>query len=108
MGVIVIDCPRTGVEVSTGKEVETGAFHTLKPIVFRMRCKACGSEHAWSRGNARRKEDDAAEVADSSFDRPRDVLDDILAPKAKAVPRRFEPAGTRIGRLAARLLEMKR
>ncbi len=108
MGVIVIDCPRTGVEVSTGKEVETGAFHTLKPIVFRMRCKACGSEHAWSRGIARLKEDDAAELGDGSFDRPRDVFDEIFAPKTKPAPLRSEPVSNRIGKLAARLFELQR
>jgi hypothetical protein len=52
MGVIVIRCPRTGSEVSTGVEIDADRFKTLPPIVSRMRCPACGSEHAWSKRSA--------------------------------------------------------
>ena len=52
MGVIVIRCPRTGNEVSTGVEIDADRFKTLPPTVSRMRCPACGSEHAWSKRSA--------------------------------------------------------
>ena len=52
MGVIVIRCPRTGNEVSTGVEIDADRFKMLPPIVSRMRCPACGSEHAWSKRSA--------------------------------------------------------
>jgi hypothetical protein len=53
MGFIAIYCPRTGREVSTGVECDREAFQRLRPLVMRMRCQACGSEHAWSKANAR-------------------------------------------------------
>ncbi len=52
-GFVAIYCPRTGREVSTGVESDRDAFQKLKPIVVRMKCPACGSEHVWSKATAR-------------------------------------------------------
>jgi hypothetical protein len=53
MGFIAIYCPRTGREVSTGVESDRDAFQKLRPVVVRMKCPACGSEHVWSKATAR-------------------------------------------------------
>ena len=53
MGFIAIFCPRTGREVSTGIETDRDGFQRLKPVVVRMKCQACGSEHVWSKATAR-------------------------------------------------------
>src|ERR1700681_581244 len=53
MGFIAIYCPRTGREASTGVESDREAFQRLKPVVTRMKCPACGSEHVWSKATAR-------------------------------------------------------
>jgi hypothetical protein len=53
MGFIAIYCPRTGREVSTGVESDREAFQKLRPVVTRMKCPACGSEHVWSKATAR-------------------------------------------------------
>jgi hypothetical protein len=53
MGFIAIYCPRTGREVSTGVESDREAFQRLRPVVTRMKCAACGSEHVWSKATAR-------------------------------------------------------
>ena len=52
-GFIAMYCPRTGREVSTGVESDREAFQKLKPVVVRMKCPACGSEHVWSKATAR-------------------------------------------------------
>ena len=71
MGVIVIRCPRTGNEVSTGVEIDADRFKMLPPIVSRMRCPACGSEHAWSKRSASFK---AMAVSDADEKRRAPVL----------------------------------
>jgi hypothetical protein len=53
MGFIAIYCPRTGREVSTGMETDRDGFQRLRPVVVRMKCPACGSEHVWSKATAR-------------------------------------------------------
>ena len=53
MGFIAIYCPRTGREVSTGIESDRDGFQRLRPVVVRMKCPACGSEHVWSKATAR-------------------------------------------------------
>ena len=53
MGVVAIYCPRTGREVPVGLECDREAFQRLRPIVTRMKCPACGSEHVWSKATAR-------------------------------------------------------
>ena len=52
MGVVTIRCPRTAANVSVGLEITPEAFASLRPRIARMRCSACGSEHAWAKGIA--------------------------------------------------------
>src|SRR5262245_15114517 len=62
MGIVAIYCPRTGREVSTGLEADRDGFAKLRPIVQRMKCQACGSEHAWSKATARLVETPVAAI----------------------------------------------
>src|SRR5262245_7159177 len=51
--VIMIKCPQTGEEVSTGI-VTTASSHCRLPDTFTFfRCPACGSEHGWWKWEAR-------------------------------------------------------
>jgi hypothetical protein len=52
MANVTILCPRTGERVPTGLDIDEEAFQGLRPIVSRMKCPACGSEHVWSKANA--------------------------------------------------------
>jgi hypothetical protein len=63
MGIVAIYCPRTGREVPTGLETDRDGFHRLKPVVTRMKCPACGSEHVWSKATARLIEPVIAQTA---------------------------------------------
>src|SRR5213596_2219572 len=62
MGTVAIYCPRTGREVSTGVETDRDGFAKLRPIVTRMKCPACGSEHVWSKATARLVETPVAPI----------------------------------------------
>jgi len=53
MAEVTILCPRTGERVPTGLDIDEEAFQSLRPVVSRMKCPACGSEHVWSKANAR-------------------------------------------------------
>ncbi len=53
MGTAVIDCPRTGAEVSTGIEMDAETWDKLPIVTSKMRCPACGAEHVWSKSYAR-------------------------------------------------------
>jgi hypothetical protein len=49
MGVVVVLCPKTGLHVSTGLELDQLAFDAM-PITPRVvDCWACGGRHSWSR-----------------------------------------------------------
>jgi hypothetical protein len=88
MGVIVIRCPRTGNEVSTGVEIDADRFKTLPPTVSRMRCPACGSEHAWSKRSASFKALGVAEPGDTKRART-----EVRAPRiGHAMPEKRDPA----------------
>jgi len=52
MSSVMIKCPKTGRPVSTGIETEPAVFRKLPRVASRMRCPACGEEHAWSVGSA--------------------------------------------------------
>lgn len=108
MGVVVMRCPRTGREVTTGVEMEREAFQNLKPVIHRMRCPDCGSEHVWSRGTARwRGSLPGMKVEVGAREpRPKDILDGLVFAEAEAAPEaRPEPAGSRrISALITRLL----
>ena len=52
MSFITVICARTEEFISTGIEINAEEFRSFPPTVFRTRCPACGSEHAWSKGRA--------------------------------------------------------
>lgn len=49
MGVITIQCPRTGKQVSTGIEVDRAHFDRMRETRYSMSCWLCGGEHVWSK-----------------------------------------------------------
>jgi hypothetical protein len=53
LGTIVIRCPRTGADVSTGIELDRQSWDTLPIVPSTFRCAACGAEHVWSKTYAR-------------------------------------------------------
>jgi hypothetical protein len=52
MAVVTIMCSRTGDFISVGLVTDEAGFKALRPVVFRMCCPSCGSEHTWSKGRA--------------------------------------------------------
>jgi hypothetical protein len=59
MGMLVITCPNTGKEISTGFGMDKRTFED-PTNVFRnnqVGCPACGQTHTWSKEDARLKED---------------------------------------------------
>jgi hypothetical protein len=53
MGVVMIRCPRTGSEVSTGLEMDQATWNALPVVRSKMHCPACRAEHMWSKTYAR-------------------------------------------------------
>jgi hypothetical protein len=108
MGVVAMRCPRTGREVPTGAEMEREEFQNLRPMIYRMRCPACGSEHVWSKGTAlwRGALAESPAVSQAEIGRPRDILDGLVMADTDDLPRATtEPSGSRrISALVARLL----
>lgn len=49
MGVITIQCPRTGRRVSTGIASDREYFDRLGGDQFTLQCWICGGEHVWSK-----------------------------------------------------------
>ena len=49
---IVIRCPKTGLEVPTGTVTTLDQLHTLPKEKMPLRCPACGEEHHWSANDA--------------------------------------------------------
>lgn len=107
MGVVVMRCPRTGREVPTGTELERDEFHALKPMIHRMRCPACGSEHVWSKGTAswRSSLPGSVKAVEKPAERPKDILDELVMAEPAAQPARKPEAGNRrISALVNKLL----
>jgi hypothetical protein len=50
MGIIMINCPATGRDVSTG--IETIAIEALPAVTAKMVCPACGRVHDWTKADA--------------------------------------------------------
>ena len=50
MGIIMIKCPVTGRDVSTG--IETVGIEELPAVTAKMVCPACGRVHDWIKTNA--------------------------------------------------------
>jgi hypothetical protein len=47
MGTVMIRCPETGREVSTGMQAERTAFSATPVFFARSFCLACRQEHEW-------------------------------------------------------------
>jgi len=50
MGIIMINCPATGRDVSTG--IETTDIEGLPAVTAKMVCPACGRVHDWTKADA--------------------------------------------------------
>jgi hypothetical protein len=53
MGVILIECPKTGREFSTGIIIDEASFDVLREVTAHDRCPYCGGEHEWRKSDAR-------------------------------------------------------
>jgi hypothetical protein len=51
MSVIMIRCPETGSEISTGIECEDDDFKKLPFVITQTACPSCGCEHSWSKSD---------------------------------------------------------
>ena len=49
---VMVRCPATGRELSTGVEMDAATFERLPDIRSRMRCPACSRDHDWSTRDA--------------------------------------------------------
>jgi hypothetical protein len=47
MGTVMIRCPRTGQEISTGMEVDATSFKATPVFFARSYCPICRTEHEW-------------------------------------------------------------
>jgi hypothetical protein len=52
MSMIMIRCPETGSEISTGIECEDADFRSLPFVITQTTCPSCGREHSWSKSDA--------------------------------------------------------
>lgn len=59
MSVIVIRCPETGREVSTGILTTLEIFRNYPDVRVNTRCPHCGQQHTWTHGEAWLAEDNA-------------------------------------------------
>ncbi|HLH90146.1 MAG TPA: hypothetical protein VKX28_16980 [Xanthobacteraceae bacterium] len=60
MGVLLITCPVTGKEFSTGIETDELSLDLIPDTVARSTCPHCGDEHPWSKLDVRLSEDGSA------------------------------------------------
>jgi hypothetical protein len=47
MGALMIKCPITGHEFSTGIQIEEDSLERLPEIMAKSRCPHCGGDHVW-------------------------------------------------------------
>jgi hypothetical protein len=47
MGILMIDCPKTGRAISTGRHVETATFASSPVFFSRTYCPLCRAMHEW-------------------------------------------------------------
>jgi len=71
MSVIVILCPKTGQQVSTGIEIDSVAFDAMPLTTRIVDCWACGGRHSWSRRWATLVEDDRLEFVRAGMPIPK-------------------------------------
>ena len=53
MPLLMIRCPNTGLEVSTGLNVAADSFASLLDKLVTSNCPLCGSDHTWLKCDAR-------------------------------------------------------
>jgi hypothetical protein len=53
MPVILIKCPTSGREFSTGIIIDKANFYVLRDVPTQARCPYCGQEHKWRKSDAR-------------------------------------------------------
>jgi hypothetical protein len=53
MGMLMLKCPTTGREFSTGIHVEEDSFKELPDTVTEAHCPHCGASHRWRTQEAR-------------------------------------------------------
>ena len=56
MGVLLIKCPVTGKEFSTGIETDAHSLELIPDTVVQSPCPHCGNDHTWSKYDARLSE----------------------------------------------------
>jgi hypothetical protein len=94
MGVLMLKCPQTGRESSTGLHLEEDSFKRLPDTVTKAACPHCGQLHSWWTRDARLSDGDRANAtrrhASSSSNRTRvtylvgsreDAEQDLLRPR---------------------------
>jgi hypothetical protein len=52
MSVIMIRCPNTDREISTGIEIDFVSFNRLPNVTSHSYCSICGHDHPWRQGEA--------------------------------------------------------
>jgi len=57
VGLLLITCPVTGKEFSTGIETDSQSLDLIPETVAQSFCPHCGDEHPWSKLDARLSED---------------------------------------------------
>jgi hypothetical protein len=73
MSVIMIRCPETGSETSTGIECEGDDFRSLPFVITHATCPSCGREHSWSKSDAFKGRPNQREGLDRFGARPTSV-----------------------------------
>ena len=53
MGILMLKCPKTGLEFSTGIQIERESFGRLPNTVTKAACPNCGEVHGWWTKEAR-------------------------------------------------------
>lgn len=53
MGVLLITCPNTGREFSTGIHADADTFNSLPDVLVQSHCPHCGLQHNWWKREAR-------------------------------------------------------
>jgi hypothetical protein len=52
MGIMMINCTRTGLPISTGIDTDSASFGRMPNVVATTHCPLCQAEHAWTTARA--------------------------------------------------------
>jgi hypothetical protein len=52
VGTLMVRCPETGKDFSTGIETDQLSFQLTPAFTGTIRCPVCGAEHSWSKIDA--------------------------------------------------------